>query len=219
MSEELARELINVIKNNNSFSWETALNILALVASWITIAFLLKERSENNRPYAQISFELVRSSLACIVIRNVGTVPLTIKSLSFNDEFIKQINERDRVTFVNKEKITVDIFPGKMWVLCLGTAVFNIMKYETKILHVDYKYSKKGKEKVYKENIDIDFEQYKNFMVYISEIDELRSVNKEISKNIKETTKELKEIHTIINNYAALEDPFNRCIIDTITEE
>lgn len=219
MSEELARELINVIKNNNSFSWETALNILALIASWLTIAFLLKEKSENNRPYAQISFELVRSSLACIVIRNVGTVPLTIKSLVFNDEFIKQIKERDRAAFVNKEKISVDIFPGKMWVLCLGAATFEIMEYKTKILHVDYGYSKIGKEKVYKEKIDIDFEQYRNFMVYISEMDELRTANKEISKNIKDTTKELKEIHTIIYKYATLEDSFNRCVIDKITEE
>lgn len=59
MNEELARELIDVIKSSNSISWETIINILALIASWITIAFLLKERRENNRPYAQISFELV----------------------------------------------------------------------------------------------------------------------------------------------------------------
>ena len=63
MSEELARELIEAVKSNNSFSWEIMINILALVASWITIVFLLKERSENNRPYVQISFELIRSCL------------------------------------------------------------------------------------------------------------------------------------------------------------
>jgi len=219
MSEELARELIDVIKSNNSISWETIINILALIASWITIAFLLKERSENNRPYAQISFELIRSSLACVVIRNVGNVPLTIKSLAFNEEFIKQINENNRAAFIDKENISVDIFPGKMWVLCLGVATHKIMKYETKILHVDYEYSKINKKQVYKENIDIDFEQYKNFMVYISEMDELRTVNKEISKNIEKNTNELKKIQTIINSYATLEDSFNRTIIDKVTEE
>lgn len=63
----------------------------------------IKERSEGNRPYVQISFELIRSSLACIVIRNVGDVPLSIKSLSFSKDFINQINERERATFLNKE--------------------------------------------------------------------------------------------------------------------
>lgn len=151
MNEELARELIDAVKSSNSFSWEMMINILALIASWITIVFLLKERSENNRPYAQISFELIRSSLACVVIRNVGNVPLSIKSLTFSTDFIKQINERDRAAFLNKERISVDIFPGKMWVLCLGTATHEIMRYKTKILHIDYVYSKIGKKHMYKE--------------------------------------------------------------------
>lgn len=56
-------------------------------------------------------------------------------------------------------------------------------------------------------------------MVYISEIDELRGVNREISKNIENNTKELKRIHTIINKYANLGDSFSRCVVDNITEE
>lgn len=219
MTEELARELIDVIKSGNSISWDTIVNMLALIASWITIAFLLKERSEKNRPYVQISFELVRNSLACIVIRNVGKVPLTIKSLLFSEEFIKQISEKNRIPFINKNNISVDIFPGKMWVLCMGTATHEIMKYETKKLHIYYIYSKIGKKKVYKDKIDIDFEQYKNFMVYISEIDELRNVNKEISKNIEKNTEELRKINTIINRYATLEDSYSRCVIDKVVEE
>ena len=219
MREELVRELIDAIKSSNSFSWDTMINVLAVIASFITIAFLLKERSENKRPYAQISFELIRSSLACIVIRNVGNVPLSIKSLVFSEDFIKQISERERSAFINKEKISVDIFPGKMWVLCLGTAAHNIMRYKTKILHIDYVYSKIGKKHMYKEKIDIDFDQYRNFMVYISEIDELRNVNKEISENIENNTKELKKIHTIINRYANLEDSFSKCVVDKITKD
>lgn len=39
MSEELARELIDAVKSSNSFSWEMMINVLALVASWITIFF------------------------------------------------------------------------------------------------------------------------------------------------------------------------------------
>ena len=157
--------------------------------------------------------------MSCIVIRNVGNVPLSIKSLIFSKDFINQISERDRAAFLNKEKICVDIFPGKIWVLCLGTATHEIMRYKTKNLHIDYTYTKIGKKHTYMEEIDIDFDQYKNFMVYISEIDELRSVNKEISENIEKNTRELKRIHTIINKYANLEDSFSRCVIDKIAEE
>lgn len=214
MSDELARELIDVIESGNSFSWEILINLLALIASWVTIVFLLKERSERNRPYAQISFELIRSSLACVVIRNVGNTPLTIKSLKFNEEFIEQLKDTERKAFMNKENISVDIFPGKMWVLCLGVATHEIMQFKNKDLHVDYEYSKIRKKHIYKEEVNIDFEQYKNFMVYISEIDELKTVNKDIGKNIENNTKELKKIYTIINQYATLEDAFSRQVID-----
>lgn len=82
MEELLERLVIAVEQQNSAFPWDSVISILALIASWVTIFFLLKERSEKNRPYMQISFELVRSTLACIVLRNVGTVPLEVKSLT-----------------------------------------------------------------------------------------------------------------------------------------
>lgn len=83
MTEKLMRELIDVLKENNNMSWETVINSLALVISWVTIGFLLNERRESTRPYLQISFELVRDNLACLVFGNVGNTPLTIKRLEF----------------------------------------------------------------------------------------------------------------------------------------
>lgn len=211
MNDELIRELISVIKSRSVFSWDTVINILALSASWITIVFLLKERRENSRPYAQISFELIRSSLACIVIRNVGNVPLSVKSLEFNEEFIKQLNDESRKPFLHKEDISIDIFPGKTWVVCLGTTVFDIVEnFELKSLCVKYKYSKIGKRKVQKDEIIIDFEQYKNFMVYVSEIDELKM---EMSKRIKENTNELRAIKKNIITYCTLDNNMSKKII------
>ena len=69
MEELLERLVIAVEQQNSAFPWDSVISILALIASWVTIFFLLKERSEKNRPYMQISFELVRSTLACIVLR------------------------------------------------------------------------------------------------------------------------------------------------------
>ena len=94
--ESLLKELIEVIEKNNSFSLMDAINILSVVAAWITIWFLLRERSEQNRPYLQVSFELIRSNLTCVVLRNTGNVPLSVKELQFDREFIEQLPERDR---------------------------------------------------------------------------------------------------------------------------
>ena len=79
--EQLMEELIEVIKKVNNFSILDFVSILSVVAAWFTIWFLLKERAENNRPYLQITFELVRSSMVCLVIRNVGKPPLSVKEL------------------------------------------------------------------------------------------------------------------------------------------
>ena len=64
------------------------------VISLITIIILLIERAEKKRPYLQISFELVKSSLICLVIRNVGEVSATLKALKFNPDFVKQMSAK-----------------------------------------------------------------------------------------------------------------------------
>lgn len=107
--EDLLKELINSVNNLNSFSWNDFINILALIGSWITILFLLIERREHNRPYLQITFELVRSSLACIVLTNIGNVPLTIRNLKFDEEFIKQLPEAEQ-KLLKKKKMILEYF-------------------------------------------------------------------------------------------------------------
>ena len=99
---------INSVNNLNSFSWNDFINILALIGSWITIFFLLIERREHNRPYLQITFELVRSSLACIVLTNTGNVPLTIRNLKFDEEFIKQLPETEQKLLRKQKNDIID---------------------------------------------------------------------------------------------------------------
>lgn len=94
--ENVLRELIIVIREASSFSWKDVISMMSVVASWITIWFLLKERAESNRPYLQITFELVRSNLTCVVLRNTGTVPLTIHRLYFEEEFINQLPVQEK---------------------------------------------------------------------------------------------------------------------------
>ena len=118
-----------VEQQNSAFPWESLISVLALVASWITIFFLLKERSEKNRPYLQISFELVRSTLACIVLRNAGTGPLEVKSLRFDEEFTKQLQMKTQKRLEKKKSSSVMIYPNQKWVISFDTNVFNIINY------------------------------------------------------------------------------------------
>ena len=127
MEELLERLVIAVEQQNSAFPWDNVISILALIASWITIFFLLKERSEKNRPYMQISFELVRSTLACVVLRNVGTVPLEVNSLTFNETFTKQLQTKTQERLKRKESTSIVIFPGQKWIISFDTNVFNII--------------------------------------------------------------------------------------------
>ena len=56
-TEELLQRLVEAVEKLNSApSEDTIIAFFALVAACITIAFLLVERHEKNRPYLQISF-------------------------------------------------------------------------------------------------------------------------------------------------------------------
>ena len=212
--ESLLKELIEVIEKNNSFSLMDAINILSVVAAWITIWFLLRERSKQNRPYLQVSFELIRSNLTCVVLRNTGNVPLSVKELQFDREFIEQLPERDRKGLEHNKIDNLIIFPGKQWIICLGVIVPEILeKYDKKVLKLDYTYSQLKRKKKYVETSEIDFEQYGRCLVYISDIDELRQVDKKIANDIESVRKDIKKIQAVVVKYANLQDANKKVLI------
>lgn len=218
--EQKMDELIKSINNLSGFSWSDLIGLIALIGSWITIFLLLKEKRENNRPYLQISFELVKSNLTCIVLRNVGKVPLVLTNIHYNEEFINQLNERDRKQLKNNKINKLTVFPGKEWIICLGVIVPDILNnFDKKILNVDYEYKKLNGIKKYKENTEIDFEQYSRFLVYISEIDELMKVNKKIESNTKNLEKRLKNIETSIVKYHNIQDTFIKTVVNGYKEK
>ena len=175
---------------------------------------MLKERAESNRPYLQITFELIRSNLTCVVLRNTGTVPLTVNKLHFEEEFINQLPERERKGLNKNNVSNMTIFPGKQWIISLGVIIPEILeKYNKKTLNVDYTYTKLRKKKRYEESVEIDFEQYGRCLVYISDVDELRNVNKQIVNEIDEVKKDVRKIHGVLVKYADLDDITNRTLV------
>lgn len=207
--EESINKLVVAVEKLNSISFGDIIAILSLLASWITIIFLLRDKFESNRPYLQITFELIKSNLACVVVRNVGKVPLTIKNIKFEEEFIKQLPESERIGLEKNKINNMNIFPGKQWIICLGVIVPEILeKYDNKILKIKYAYSKLNRKKEYLESTEIDFEQYSRFLVYISEINELKEVNTKIEKSLTKINKELVKIYAVVEKHQNIENTY-----------
>lgn len=139
-TKELLQRLVEAVEKLNSApSEDTIIAFFALVAAWITIAFLLVERHEKNRPYLQISFELVRSTLACIVLRNTGSCPLEIKSLEFSKNFTQQLSPEVQERLNKKSKTNIAVFPNRQWVISFDVNVFDILKkFEVKEVEINY---------------------------------------------------------------------------------
>ena len=188
---DVLERIANALEQQNGIPiWEILINIIPWIGVIIPIVVLFIERGETKRPYVEVSFELVRSTMACLVIRNVGRVPAELKSMTFNDCFIQQLSPEKAEILKNKNKMNVTIFPNRYWVLSLDKNVFDVIKFENTKLEVTYTYSKIGKRKEYSDYTEIDFKEYKSFLVYLSEIDEL--------KNMAE--KKLNDITTLCDN-------------------
>lgn len=201
MQELIERLVVAVEQQNSAFPWDSVISILALIASWVTIFFLLKERSEKNRPYMQISFELVRSTLACVVLRNVGIVLLEVKSLMFNETFTKQLQTKTQERLKKKESTSIVIFPGQKWIISFDTNVFNIINdFEEKTVKIDYRYFKYGKKKTYDDKIEIDFSEYAGFLDYISEVDEFKNSVDNLKKSMNSIDKDIKKLAVLIED-------------------
>lgn len=88
---------------------------------------LLKIKWKIIDPYLQISFELIKSNLTCLVIRNFGKTPLKLTNiLLYDEEFIKQLPESEQ-KYLNNKIDDLIIFPGNKWIVCLGVIVPEIL--------------------------------------------------------------------------------------------
>jgi len=159
---------------------------------------LICDKSEKSRPYLQISNELIKSTLACLVLRNVGSVGLTVKSIRFNDEFINQLPERTAERLKTLLKTNINIFPERFWAISLDVNYFEIINnYDKKEITLEFNYTKINKKREYVENISFNFAELASFIIYISEIDEFkqevmsgnRKLIKEIEKSLVKITK------------------------------
>lgn len=211
--KELLQQLTEAVKELNSVPYiEVIFSFLSLIAPAVTIIILLIERYENRRPYLHISFELVRSTLACIVLRNTGNSSLKIESLKFSESFMSQLRKDTQTRFKNMAKTNITIFPNRMWVMSLDESVSDIIdEFKEKKVQISCFYSRLGVHtKKYKVDEIIDFEEYKGMMDYISDLDEFkRSVDK-LRKTFDNVAKSTAQVTDVTN----LEDEFVKRILE-----
>lgn len=179
-------------QSNSSVDWPSAISAFCSAVSLIAIILLLVERFEKKRPYLQISFELVKSSLVCLVIRNVGTEPAKLHSIKFDKDFVKQLPPAGQIHTQDRENMNISIYPGQQWVLSLNAITSTVLEYENTKLVVEIEYFAKSQHfcsrlfrRAYKENETIEFTDYERFLVYISETDELKQEIRRLGVTLK----------------------------------
>ncbi len=195
MEELFERLVIAVEQQSSTFPWSDVIStFLSFAAILVTIILWQKERYDRNCPHMQISFELVRSTLACLTLRNVSEVPLEVKSLVYNDDFTTQLPEKVQKRLKKMSETNIAIFPGQKWVVSFDVNVFEILnKYEVQTVGIQYEYCRYGKKKRYKETIQIDFSEYSSMLVYISDVDEFKNSVDKLEKTVERLTTALKK--------------------------
>ena len=195
MEELFERLVIAVEQQSSTFPWSDVIStFLSFAAILVTIILWQKERYDRNCPHMQISFELVRSTLACLTLRNVSEVPLEVKSLVYNDDFTTQLPEKVQKRLKKMSETNIAIFPGQKWVVSFDVNVFEILnKSEVQTVGIQYEYCRYGKKKRYKETIQIDFSEYSGMLVYISDVDEFKNSVDKLEKTVERLTTALKK--------------------------
>lgn len=195
MEELFERLVIAVEQQSFTFPWSDVMStFLSFAAILVTIILWQKERYDRNCPHMQISFELVRSTLACLTLRNVSEVPIEVRSLVYNADFTTQLPEKVQKRLKKMAETNIAIFPGQKWVVSFDVNVFEILnKYEVQTVGIQYEYCRYGKKKRYKETIQIDFSEYSSMLVYISDVDEFKNSVDRLEKTVKRLTTALKK--------------------------
>lgn len=171
--------------------WPASISAFCAIVSLIAIFVLVKERMEKQRPYLQVSFELVRSSLVCLAIRNVSDVPAKLKGINFNPSFVEQLPLKARERAKNRNDLNVSVYPGQKWIICLDEIAPTVINYQNTRLDITILYDEKGKNEKEKsrpkfvEKETVEFNDYSGFLVYISEIDELAVAIGKLEKRVE----------------------------------
>jgi hypothetical protein len=191
-----------VIALIKSWNWDLIISISSIIlqaASLVAIVILLIERSEKKRPYLQVAYEVLRGSLVCIVINNVGDVAARVNSFKCNDDFCTQLPEKVQNHFKGLLNTDFVVVPNQKWVLSLNINSFDIInEFKQKEATFIIRYSRLDGKKKCTEKATVNFSSYGGFLIYQSEMDEMRKEVKKVEECLTKLVKKVTDKKNII---------------------
>ena len=128
----------------------------------------------------------------------------------------------------DRNDLQISIYPKQQWVISLGILTNKIFDYKCHTLHATLKYTDIGKntskKPKYIEKSHVCFDDYGRFLIYISEIDELGKVLKDLNRNIKMTGEKIAKAYSIApdsvktTSYSNVEDKYNTTLVTEIPQ-
>lgn len=207
------QNIVNFISDNAAF-----INTICTILLVIPVISLIFDKINSRKPRISVNFQLIRSSLACIAIENYGNVAAELKSLTFNEEFLLELDKQLAKKLLSLKKTRIYLAPGQKWIINFETNIFDIItNFEHKECNLNFTFSRPSKRKKYKGKNSIKFDEYSHFTLYISEFGEINDTLKRINNNLDRISKtnNIKEFQDkICTEISDLKDEFVKQIVD-----
>lgn len=171
-------------------TYSSVIDTICTILLVIPVVILVIDKINSKKPKISINFEIIRSSLACIVIHNYGDIAAELKSLTFNDEFLLELDKDLAKKLLSMKNSKIYLAPGQKWIINFETNIFNIINgFENKDCILNYTYSRPLKRKTYKGTNIIKFEDYSYFTLYTSELGEINNTLTKLNTNFEKVSK------------------------------
>lgn len=182
------QNVLNFISNNKD-----AIDTICTIFLVIPVGILIYDKINSKKPKITINFELIRSSLACIVIHNYGDTAAELHSLTFNEEFLLELDKDVAKHLLTIKNTKIYLAPGQKWIINFKTNIFNIINdFQNKECQLTYTFSNPMRKHKYKDVNNINFDNYSYFTLYTSELGEINNTLGKFQNDLKKVLSDKK---------------------------
>lgn len=169
------------------------INTICTIFLVIPVVILIFDKINSKKPKIRINFELIRSSLACIVVHNYGNTAAELNSLTLNEEFLLELDKDVAKPLLTMKNTKIYLAPGQKWIINFKTNIFNIINdFQNKECQLTYTFSNPMRKHKYKEINNINFDNYSYFTLYTSELGEINNTLSKIQSDLKKVLSDKK---------------------------
>lgn len=147
------------------------------------VAEAKRQFEESNRAFITVTFVIIRSGLAVLLIKNHGNRIAHNVNIKVDAAFLNNVPDtmdRDNLEKLARSAFVVGI--GQSWYCCMGSSI-ELSQLAEKLMHIDLSYNDSSEK--YIESIDINLEEYFWSLIYDSPLEDLYAESKKITKSIQ----------------------------------